>query len=67
MNNKEDEKLQDAYLMGQQDMVYKIIQEFLDTETARKFGVTGIDVKLEDGFVNASWKFGERKENDIIR
>ena len=63
----EDEKLQDAYLMGQQDMVYKIIQEFLDTETARKFGVTGIDVKLEDGFVNASWKFGERKENDIIR
>ena len=63
----EDEKLQDAYLMGQQDMFYRIIQEFLDTETARKFGVTGIDVKLEDGFVNASWKFGERKENDIIR
>ena len=62
-----DEKLQDAYLMGQQDMVYRIIQEFLDTETSRKFGVTGIDVKLEDGFVNASWKFGERKENDIIR
>lgn len=63
----EDEKLQDAYLMGQQDMVYRMVQEFLDTETARKFGVTGINVKLEDGFVNAIWKFGERKENDIIR
>lgn len=67
MDKKENEKLQDAYLMGQQDMVYRTIQEFLNTETARKFGVTGIDVKLEDGYVNASWKFGERKANDLIK
>ena len=67
MDKKENEKLQDAYLMGQQDMVYRTIQEFLNTETARKFGDIGIDVKLEDGYVNASWKFGERKANDLIK
>lgn len=59
-------KEEDLYLMAQQDMVYNVIEMFLKTELARKGNITGIDVKLEEGYVNASWKFGERKEGDII-
>lgn len=65
--DEENKKLRDAYLMGQQNVVYMIIQNFLDTDTAREFGITGIDVSIEDNYVNAEWKFGERKEGDIIR
>ena len=59
--NKED----DLMLMAQQSMCYDIIKQFLNTDLARAGRITGINVKIKDGYVNAEWKFGDRKNGDI--
>ena len=46
-------------------MVYRTIKTFLDSKEARMSGISGIDVTIQDGYVNATWKFNERYENDI--
>ena len=51
--------------MQNQDKVYKQIKQFLESESAITFGITGIDVTVENGYVNAQWKFGERKVGDL--
>ena len=63
----EDKLVHDLELMNLQDKLYKDIKKFLDNDLAREFDVTGIDVTLEKGYVNATWKFkkGSRKKNDI--
>lgn len=59
--NKED----DLMLMAQQSMCYDIIKQFLNTDLARAGRITGINVEIQDGYVNAEWKFGDRKDGDI--
>lgn len=61
----DEREIKDAYTMGQQDMVYRTIKTFLDSKEARMSGISGIDVTIQDGYVNATWKFNERYENDI--
>ena len=56
--NKED----DLMLMAQQSMCYDIIKQFLNTDLAR---AGRINVEIKDGYVNAEWKFGDRKDGDI--
>lgn len=60
------DKDEDIYLMGHQDMVYEMIKVFLNSDEARKANITGIDVKLEEGYINAEWHFGKRCEGDIL-
>ncbi len=59
--NKED----DLMLMAQQSMCYDIIKQFLNTDLARAGRIIGINVEIKDGYVNAEWKFGDRKNGDI--
>ena len=59
-------QIQDQTLMNKQDKLYKQIKEFLESDSAIKFNVIGINVKVENGYVNAEWKFGDRKKGDII-
>ena len=60
-----DLQVQDFNLMKKQAKMYKQIKDFLKTSEAVQFGVTGIEVKIENGYVNAIWNFGERKSGDI--
>lgn len=60
-----DLQVQDLHLMKKQNKLYKQISNFLKSSEAIQFGVTGIDVKVENGYVNAEWKFGKRDINDI--
>lgn len=59
-------KEEDLMLMAQQSTIYDIIKNFLKTDLAIQGKITGIDVRIEEGYVNASWKFGERNKDDII-
>ena len=63
--DKENIKLEDMFLMGQQDMIYNTVKTFLKSKEAVKFNIIGINVKVENGYVNAEWKFGNRREGDI--
>ena len=60
-----DLQIQDLNLMKKQAKVYKQISDFLKSSEAIQFGVTGIDVRVENGYVNAEWKFGKRNRGDI--
>lgn len=60
-----DLQIQDLNLMKKQGKVYKQISDFLKSPEAVQFGVTGIDVRVENGYVNAEWKFGKRDIGDI--
>lgn len=64
---KEDTNQQntDYFVMGMQDMVYRTVSDFLKSQYAIDFNIVGLDVKIEEGYINASWKFGNRKEGDI--
>lgn len=55
----------DYNLMKKQAKLYKQISDFLKLPEAIKFGVTGIDARVENGYVNAEWKFGKRNAGDI--
>lgn len=59
-------KTDDMILMAQQSMVYDIIHNFLKTKLAIEGRITGLDINIEDGYVNASWKFGDRVNGDIV-
>ena len=58
-------QIQDLNLTKKQGKLYKQISDFLKSPEAIQFGVTGIDVRVENGYVNAYWKFGERNQGDI--
>lgn len=60
-------KYEDLLLMAQQDAVYETAKTFLKSDLAIKGNVKGLIIKIEDGYVNAEWKFGNRKEGDIIQ
>lgn len=60
-----EEELNDITTMKKQDVVYKQIENFLKSKEAISSNIIGINVIVEDGYVNASWKFGNREENDI--
>lgn len=60
-----DLQIQDLNLMKKQGKIYKQISDFLKSPEAVQFGVTGIDVRVENGYVNAEWKFGKRDIGDI--
>ena len=60
-----DLQIQDLNLMKKQAKVYKQISDFLKSSEAIQFGVIGIDARVENGYVNAEWKFGNRKDKDI--
>lgn len=66
ISEERNKELQDMYLTGKQDIVYEMIKNFLKSDSAIKFNITGIDVKVENGYVNAEWKFGDRKKGDIL-
>ena len=58
---------EDMLVMALQDSVYETAKTFLKNELAIKAGITGLNIHIEDGYVNAEWKFGERKEGDIVK
>lgn len=60
-----DLQIQDLNLMKKQSKLYKQISDFLKSSEAIQFGVRGIDVRVENGYVNAEWKFGKRDVGDI--
>ena len=59
--NKDD----DLMLMAQQSMCYDIIKQFLKSDLAIEGKLTGINVEIQDGYVNAEWYFGNREKGDI--
>lgn len=56
----------DLMLMAQQSLVYDIIKNFLKTDLATSANISGLSIQVSDGYVNAEWKFGDRKPKDII-
>ena len=60
-----DLQIQDLNLMKKQAKVYKQISDFLKSSEAIQFNITGLDAKVDDGYVNVEWKFGSRKDKDI--
>ena len=60
-----DLQIQDLNLMKKQSKLYKQISDFLKSSEAIQFGVRGIDARVENGYVNAEWKFGKRDVGDI--
>lgn len=56
---------EDTSVMAEQGMITNILQMFLDSDRARRFNITGLTTKVEDGFVNTIWHFGERYSKDI--
>lgn len=64
-NLASENEVADYNLMKKQAKLYKQISDFLKLPEAIKFGVTGIDVRVENGYVNAEWKFGKRNAGDI--
>lgn len=58
-------EIADYYLMKKQDRLVKAIKKFLESDSAINFGVTGIDVNLEHGYINFMWKFGNRFKGDV--
>lgn len=63
--DKKSKDLMDMYIMGEQNLIYEIIKEFLKSDEAIEFNLSGINVYIEDGFVNAEWKFSDRRKGDI--
>ena len=63
---KEDtERNKDYFIMGMQEMTYRTVCDFLKSQYAIDFNIVGLDVKIEEVYINASWKFGDRKKGDI--
>ena len=60
-----DEIEEDVSVRAEQGMVTDILKMFLNSDRARKFNITGLTTKVENGFVNTIWHFGERYPKDI--
>ena len=58
-------KSDDLMLMAQQSMCYDIVKNFLKTDLAIEGRITGVNIWVQDGYVNAEWKFGDRAKGDI--
>ena len=56
----------DLMLMAQQSLIYDIIKNFLKSDLATQANISGISIQVSEGYVNAEWKFGDRKPKDII-
>lgn len=56
---------EDMYVMREQNLIYNTIKNFLKSDEAIQFNITGLDAKVDDGYVNVEWKFGSRKDKDI--
>lgn len=56
------EEVNDAYLMGKQDTVYQFVATFLQTPEAVKANITGVEIKIENGYINCYWQFGENNK-----
>lgn len=56
----------DLMLMAQQALIYDICKNFLKTDLATSANISGLSIQVSDGYVNAEWKFGDRKPKDII-
>lgn len=54
------EELEDAFLMGKQEAVYQSVATFLSTPEAAKNNIIGVEIIIENGYINCYWKFGER-------
>lgn len=54
------EEIEEAFLMGKQEAVYQTVATFLSTPEAVKYKIIGVEIIIEDGYVNCYWKFGER-------
>lgn len=54
------EELEDAFLMGKQEAVYQTVATFLSTPEAAKNNIIGVEIIIENGYINCYWKFGER-------
>lgn len=54
------EELEDAFLMGKQEAVYQSVATFLSTPEAIKNNIIGVEIIIENGYINCYWKFGER-------
>ena len=52
--------------MELQDLTYKVIKEVLKSDLAIEANISGISVKISEGYVNAEWHFNKRKKGDII-
>ena len=58
-------KSDDLMLMAQQSMCYDILKQFLKSDLAIEGRITGVNIWVQDGYVNAEWHFGERTKGDI--
>lgn len=57
---------EDKLLMEQQDKVYGLVKDFLQSDLAIRGMITGVNIYVKDGYVDAMWDCGERHNNDII-
>ena len=65
-NLMEDIEVLDYYLMKKQSKLYDQICKFLKTDLAIEGNISGLSIKVEEGYVNAEWYFNKRKKGDII-
>ena len=65
-NLMEDLEVLDYHLMKRQSKLYDQICKFLKTDLAIKGNISGLSIKVEEGYVNVEWHFNKRKKGDII-
>lgn len=54
------EEVEEAFIMGKQEAVYQTVATFLSTPEAVKYNIIGVEIIIENGYINCYWKFGER-------
>lgn len=54
------EEIEEAFFMGKQEAIYQTVAAFLSTPEAVKYRITGVEIKIENGYINCYWQFGER-------
>lgn len=54
------EEIEETFLMGKQEAIYQTVATFLSTPEAIKYNIVGVEIVIENGYVNCYWKFGER-------
>ena len=55
----------DRYVIKEKKEICHKVKTFLNSDEAIQSNINGIEIKLENGYVNASWLFKERREGDI--
>ncbi len=54
------EEIEETFLMGKQEAIYQTVATFLSTPEAVKYNIIGVEIIIENGYINCYWKFGER-------